>query len=109
MAIMLISSVALNAAYYHVHVTSNHIGTGFVWLEDEETGVEYDRQPVEFINGTIHPPPLVAPDGIAVDAHAEGWYHLEYDHDWDDAQPFGNTNLFLDLKPFDPEKTPATY
>ena len=110
MAIMLISSVALNAAYYYVHVTSNHSGSGTVWLEDEETGDRYDEREVTYINGTINVwPPLVAPTGIAVDAHAEGSYNNEYDHACDDAQPFGHTYLELDLEPWDPNKTPGTY
>ncbi len=108
MAIMLIGSVALNAAFYYVHVTSNHSGTGTVWLEDEETGEILDSEPVDYIDGTIHVT-LYAETGIACDAHADGTYGLKYDHDWDDAQPFGNTYLELDLKPVDPNKTPSNY
>ncbi len=105
-AIFVMGSVALNAAYYYVHVTSNHSGTGYVWLEDC-FGNEYDRTGVTYVNGTINIT-LNAPDEVGVDAHAEGTNGNIYDHDWHWAQPFYHTYLELDLAPCDPNKTPET-
>ncbi len=91
MAIFVMGAVALNAAYYYVHVTSNHSGTGYVWLEDS-FGNEYDKTAVTYVNGTINIT-LNAPDGVGVDAHAEGTNGNIYDHDCNWAHTFKNRRI----------------